>query len=306
MKKRIFIGSSLESKELAYTLQDALQEEFDCVLWYENFFSLGNHYYTDLIQKIITFDYAIMIGGEDDLVTRLSTKSKKTAPRDNIYLEYGLFSGILSPSKVLLLIHRNCVVASDLLGMSLSQYKNNEEATLIAKEWLKEQTSPSHPRILSRRDIGLMPTVGLAVAYYHNFIKPLLNELKTSNVEKKSKLTIFVPAFICNDPNSYNHELIMRKELINNEIGKNRKFRIMIDPQEKNILSMYDVPTTILALFMTANYVFGSVDGCNSDDLTRAKLRSLDDFYENLQILISNDYDAKRIIKLERLFEEDT
>ena len=92
MKKRIFIGSSLESRDLAGLLQDTLSEDFACVLWYEDFFSLENHYYTDLIQKIITSDYAIMIGGEDDFVKRISTQTEKIAPRDNVYLEYGLFS----------------------------------------------------------------------------------------------------------------------------------------------------------------------------------------------------------------------
>lgn len=47
MKKRIFIGSSLESRDLACLLQETLSKELECVLWYEDFFSLGNHYYTD-------------------------------------------------------------------------------------------------------------------------------------------------------------------------------------------------------------------------------------------------------------------
>lgn len=300
MKKRIFIGSSLESRSLAGLLQLSLQDEFECVLWYEDFFSLGNHYYTDLIQKIITFDYAIMIGGEDDFVTRISTKSEKISPRDNVYLEYGLFSGILSPSKVLLLVHENCNVASDLLGMSLSRYKTEEQATLIAKDWIEKQRDVSRLRALSRKDVGLMPTVGIAVGYYYNFIKPFIDKLITASFDKKMKLTVLVPTFICDDTSFYKRELTARKGLKDELI---QSFRILTDPKETDTLHMYDIPSTLLALFKTVNYVFEISEG-NTEDTLCAKKRALDDFYDNLQILISNDYTAKSIVSLER-FEEN-
>ncbi len=299
MKKRIFIGSSLESKEVAYLLQASLQNDFECVLWYEDFFSLGNHYYTDLIQKIITFDFAIMVGGEDDLVTRISTKGEKISPRDNIYLEYGLFFGILSPAKVLLLIHENCKVASDLLGMSLSQYKNNEQAVLIAKTWIEKQQGTGKLCALSRKDVGLMPTVGIAVGYYYNFLKPFLDRLTGVQAEEEMTLKILVPTFVCDDVSHYKRALMARKKL-KEEVVQN--FRILIDPQEKNSLCMYDVPSTVLALFKTVNYIFGISEG-NTEDTICAKKRALQDFYENLQILIANDYVARGIVRLEQ-YEE--
>ena len=47
--------------------------------------------------RIISFDFAIMIGGVDDFVKRMPKKKyKKYSPRDNVYLEFGLFSGFLS------------------------------------------------------------------------------------------------------------------------------------------------------------------------------------------------------------------
>ena len=253
MKKRIFIGSSLETKDLANSIQTALQNEFECVLWYEDFFSLGNHYYTDLIQKIITFESAIMIGGEDDFVKRISNQTEKISPRDNIYLEYGLFSGILSPNKVLLLIHENCKVASDLMGMSLSQYKNDEQAVLIAKSWVDNQCVTNKQRALSRKDIGLMPTAGIAVGYYYNFIKPFLDRLTNTDIDKEIKLTLFVPNFVCDDVTYYKRDLMSKMKLKEDII---QKFRILVGPQEESILHMYDVPSTILALFKTVNYIF--------------------------------------------------
>jgi len=262
MKKRIFIGSLLESRDLAGWLQEEFSKEFECVLWYEDFFSLGNHYYTDLIQKIITFDYAIMIGGEDDFVKRLSTQTEKIAPRDNVYLEYGLFSGILSPSKVLLLMHENCKVASDLLGMSLSQYRDSEQAISVAKAWIGKQYNGSACRALSRKDVGLMPTVGIAVGYYYNFLKPFLDKLSSAETDKDVRLTILVPSFVCDDVSFYKRSLIRRMRLKDDLI---QNFRILVDPNEKETLHLYDIPSTILALFKTVNYVFEISEG-NTED----------------------------------------
>lgn len=296
MKKRIFIGSSLESKDLAFLLQSTLQNDFECVLWYEDFFSLGNHYYTDLIQKIITFDYAIMIGGADDHVTRISTGCEKIAPRDNVYLEYGLFSGVLSPKRVLLLIHENCTVASDLLGMSLSQYRDEAHALSIAKEWVEKQTGRENLRALSQKDVGILPSVGIAVGYYYNFLKPFLDRLSVAQDGEEMRLTVLVPTFVCDDVAYYNRSLMARKKLKEEIV---QKFRILVDPSEKDCLSMYDIPSTVLALFKTVNYIFGISEG-NTEDTLCAKLRALDDFHDNLRLLIENDYIAKRIVRLER------
>ena len=69
-------------------------------------FSIGKHFYQELITGIISFDFAVMIGGIDDFVERMPHKtSSKFSPRDNVYLEFGLFSGFLSANRVLFLIH---------------------------------------------------------------------------------------------------------------------------------------------------------------------------------------------------------
>ena len=93
--------------------------------------------------------------------------------------------------------------------------------------------------------------------------------------------------------------LIKQKGLKNETI---QDYRILVDPKEEGVLHMYDIPSTILALFKTVNYIFG-VSDTNTDDTICAKQRALDDFYDNLQVLISNDYLVKSIVSLER-FEE--
>lgn len=295
MHKRIFIGSSIESKGIAEQLLNTFRAEYECVLWYEDFFSLGNYYYTELIQKIITFDYAIMIGGRDDTVTRISTQSEKIAPRDNIYLEYGLFSGILSPNKVLLLVHESCVIASDLSGMCMPTYADAEQAVSIARAWVDSKQCTEH-RALSRKDIGLMPTAGVAVGYYYNFLRPFLDRLSANEFDKDCKLTILIPNYVCDDVVIYKR-LLARSKRLKDTIVQN--YRILVDPGVADSLQLYDIPSSILTLFKTVNYVFDIPEG-NTEDTLRAKMRALDDFYDNLHIMIANDYLAMSMVSLER------
>ena len=168
-----------------------------------------------------------------------------------------------------------------------------------ARCWIEEHNDKKRRRGISRKDIGLMPTVGIAVGYYYNFIKPFVDKLTEADIDRELKLTVLVPTFVCDDVSLYSRNLIMQKKLKNDNI---RNYRILVDPKEESVLHMYDVPNTILALFKTVNYIFGISD-TNTEDTICAKQRALDDFYDNLHVLISNDYLVKSIVSLERLEE---
>ena len=63
-----------------------------------------------------------ILGGKDDLSVRLKSRKVKISPRDNIYLEFGLYAGILSPARSYFLIDEKCKIASDLLGITVLRY----------------------------------------------------------------------------------------------------------------------------------------------------------------------------------------
>ena len=68
---------------------------------------------------------------------------------------------------------------------------------------------------------------------------------------------------------------------------------------------MYDVPGTILALFKTVNYIFEIPEG-NTEDTMYAKLRALENFRENLLILINNDLTVKEVVDVVKFLKKDT
>lgn len=304
-KRRIFIGSSSETKELTKQIKNKLVENCDCIAWYDDFFELGNYVFNDLIQKAISFDYAILIGGEDDKVIRLQTSEEKLSPRDNIYLEYGMFSGILSTNRILFLIHKNCKVASDLAGMTLIQYENHTEAIEKAQKWLVNVLEGRRTKVFSALDIELLPTVGIAVGYYHNFIEPLvelIRKTRTFTYEGKEypvsnkKLIISIPSYI--DKISEYKEALMEQEQL---VEVNFKYRILInlkDLQEGNLF-IHDVPSTLSSVFETIAYIF-SLNESETEDSIFAKYRALDNFYDTIPRLLEGKTAMSHYIQFRR------
>lgn len=305
-KKRIFIGSSSETKELSKKIKDSLVENCDCIAWYDDFFELGNYVFNDLIQKAISFDYAILIGGADDKVIRLSTHKRKLSPRDNVYLEYGMFSGILSTNRILFLVHEKCTVASDLAGMTLMQYKNEKDALDKTQKWLTDMFEGKRTRVFSALDVELLPTVGIAVGYYHNFVVPLIESLQnitTFSYEGKDypienkKLIINIPSYIDNI-SQYERALVEHEKLVKTELNR---YRILINPQEleRGNLFVYDLPTTLRAVFETIAYIF-DLNAGETEDSKYAKYRALDNFFDTIPRLMDGQTSLLRLVEVRR------
>ena len=117
--------------KIAETVQKLMEPEFECEIWNKNFFDLNQSTYDNLVEKAPSFDYAVFIGDPDDMVIRRNTgeqTEKKIAPRDNVYLEFALYAGILSAARSFFLLDEACGIASDLKGITMSYYADQEGA----------------------------------------------------------------------------------------------------------------------------------------------------------------------------------
>lgn len=308
-KQRIFIGSSTETKELAAKIKKEIESYGNATAWWDDFFAMGDYVFNKLIRTAVSYDFAILIGGPDDKVIRLSTKDEKLSPRDNVYLEYGMFSGILSPNRILFLLHNDCRVASDLAGMMLAQYSADDEAVDASMKWLGKQMTKKNESRFTASDIELLPTVGIAVGYFNNFIEKVYkNGMKglrsfeydgTEYAIKKAQLIIHVPDYIENDPEEYEDTL---KQCFYLENTRLNGYRIMIEPDalERGELIIHDVPSTLLAVFKTINFIFGISDQ-ETDDTQFAKLRALDNFTDNIVRLVNSKTNLSRCTEIRRL-----
>lgn len=307
MKSRIFIGSSSESKKRAVWVKECLEPEFECVVW-PKLFEINNNTYSELYKKSIGFDFAVFIGGKDDKVIRMGDGTEKVAPRDNVYIEFGLYAGVLSPSRSFFLFDRECKIASDLNGITALLYKDKAELKECCEE-LKEKIRKEEK--LSR--IQYLPSTSLAIGYFENFLKPVsyaLSNLEKLKMDKKmvfvkdweKVLEVTIPDNVVQDWLGIG--IMFYKEHYTREItldGEPRGVDVHLDYEafsNENKIRLLDVPQTVRAAFRAVDLVNGKDYEGADDILILAKKKEVDNFVRTLNNLIQTDARVEKYVRI--------
>ena len=119
----IFIGSSSEALDVAYSLQAALEYEADPTVWNQGIFRPTSGTLADLVEEARTTDFAAFIFAPDDIVEVRGERSHVV--RDNVLFELGLFIGALGVDRCFLIVPRNSAplrLPTDLLGINTLSY----------------------------------------------------------------------------------------------------------------------------------------------------------------------------------------
>ena len=105
-------------------------------------------------------DASIFIFSEDDKVWYRG--DSKLVPRDNVMIEYGLFAGVLEPSRVAICMQGKIRIASDLLGVTYINLNDSRRAQQELKHWFQkiEKSSPSlgRARLMAFQNKFSMPS----------------------------------------------------------------------------------------------------------------------------------------------------
>ena len=128
MKPKIFIGSSAESVEIAYALQQSLEPQIEVTVWDQGIFEPSGYTLEDLSDKMNEFHFAAFVFSGDDLV-KIRNKEQFT-PRDNVIFELGLFIGTLGRKKCFIIIPRDnneLRIPTDLIGMTYLLFDSKRE-----------------------------------------------------------------------------------------------------------------------------------------------------------------------------------
>lgn len=121
---RLFIGSSAEFLDLAYAVQEGLlYTDISVKVWSQDVFRPSDFTLAALEREALNSDFALFFFGNEDLV--ISREVEKSAPRDNVVFELGLFSGKLTSERVYFAqeIGVDIKVPSDLAGVTPIQYR---------------------------------------------------------------------------------------------------------------------------------------------------------------------------------------
>lgn len=134
---KIFIGSSTEATKTQ--IFDQLpswleQDHHKPICWNApHVFIAGEILFSKLIELAHTVDAALFVFADDDEVVHRS--EKKYQPRDNVLIEYGIFSGVLGVNKVAIIKRQAIKLAVDLGGITCIDY--SEESIYTTREKLK-------------------------------------------------------------------------------------------------------------------------------------------------------------------------
>lgn len=126
MKPKIFIGSSVESLTIAYSVQENLEHNAECTVWNQGIFNLSETSLDSLVKSLEGFDFGIFVVGPEDVLKLRGEEFK--AARDNVIFELGLFIGKLGKSRNFILAPRgqqNFHLPTDLLGLTPADYDPN-------------------------------------------------------------------------------------------------------------------------------------------------------------------------------------
>lgn len=122
MKPRVFIGSSLEGKDLCGALRTALLHEAHVSVWHE-IFGISGTTIESLLEKFGEHDFGIFVFSPDDFASMRSTDYLVT--RDNVLFEAGLFMGMHGRHRTFIVTPLSTPsfhIPSDLLGFTTAKY----------------------------------------------------------------------------------------------------------------------------------------------------------------------------------------
>lgn len=131
---RLFLGSSLEGKEIAANLQVELEGSCEAVRWDQDLFEPSGYALESLTATAQSFDFAVFVATPDDLTD--SRGETKMSARDNVILEFGLFVGAIGRERTYFMATGDIKLPTDVIGLTRLPYNpqpsGNQRAAVTA------------------------------------------------------------------------------------------------------------------------------------------------------------------------------
>lgn len=311
----IFVGSSIEGKEIAERIVNQLKGFADCTLWTAAF-EIGKSNFDNLTGQIAFYDYAILVATADDVL--ISRKKKQKSGRDNVLFEFGLFTGGLGQSRVFYIVEKEVKIPSDLLGITLPFIPNIsdsifEKAMLERIEEIKKQIENKEKTF----DLGFLPSTALAYGYFSNFIVRTVERLLVDKSKKKKfslvgnkkfqiqdlKFTVLIPNDLSDDMfskvkakrlnASWEKLNVARKDV------RDYDFSVDVSKAVNGELHLVDIPFTLNALNKAVELYSKKQHIGKSVKEQLLEEREIRNFKRTLDYLIDNNSFTKGIVNVE-------
>jgi hypothetical protein len=314
-KPTLFIGSSSEGLATARAIKEQLDSEMDVTLWNEGVFKLNTSTLESLLRVANFFDFAVLVMTPDDVVS--SRGKKKSAPRDNVVFEHGLFLGRLGPSRAFIVCEEQTKVLSDYAGITIAMYRKRDDGNLVAAVGTAcNQIRRAIEEEQKQPEIGVLPSTALAVGYFENFVTKVVPALcdKRELAMKRKVKDEKGAEIVERTPLAYDsfvlHIVIPDKlsEITKGSLQSNvrtlvqiaietpfRDFPFYIRAKDynrnpKRALSAFDFPTTLLASRNAIELILGGRSVGLTTDQEQLEQREIRNFARTLGLLINKEY----------------
>lgn len=165
-KPRLFIGSSVESLEIADAVNLNLDHQAEVTIWRNGTFDLSSNTIDSIVKKSQSVDFALFIFSPDDI--SIIRNQQKAVVRDNVLFELGVFIGAIGKERCFILKPRDVDLhfPTDLLGVTPADFEPNRtdgdlvsavnNACVLIKNKMKSlQPIANQPKPLTPRKVSL-------------------------------------------------------------------------------------------------------------------------------------------------------
>jgi hypothetical protein len=316
-KPTLFIGSSSEGLATARAIKDQFDSEMDVTLWNEGVFKLNTSTLASLLRAANFLDFAVLVMTADDVVT--SRGKKKSAPRDNVVFEHGLFLGRLGPRRAFIVCEEQTKILSDYAGITIATYRKRDDGNLAAAVGTAcNQIRRAIEEEQKQPEIGVLPSTALGVGYFENFVTkvvPALSEKRELAMKRKIRdrkgaeaverkplvydsfvLHIVIPEKLSDVTKGSLPASVSKLVQIAIETPF-RDFPFYVRAKDynanpKRALSVFDIPTTLLASRNAIELILGDRSIGLTPDQERLEQREIRNFARTLQLLVNKEYGA--------------
>jgi hypothetical protein len=312
-KPTIFIASSGKSKIIAEAVKSNFDQEADVYVWTENIFRVNEGTLETLMNRASYYDFFIAIFSADDKATIQNKKVDVT--RDNVIFEFGLFLGRIGLDRTFFVLEEGVELFSDWKGITTTQFTRSENlasslgASCIS---IKEKMQVAEKLF----NYAILPSTSLAIGYYHNFLKPVLEALqnqksieiileydKVGNVIRKMdyELKKPYPTIEIRVPRKLS---TLQREIVNNTtanfqqiilkaIARPFPFYVKGRLDEQSKISLFDIPTTLYASFLTIKEFFKPAFLATDNNEQKIIDKEIRNFRKTLSKLIPDGIERK-------------
>lgn len=129
MKPSVFVASSKESLQIAYSIQENLEGSAEVTVWTQGIFELSRYSLDSLLDTLERTDFGVFVFSPDD-ISFIRGKEHATV-RDNVVFELGLFIGRLGKERNFIILPHGGKetphLPTDLLGLTPALYEPNRQ-----------------------------------------------------------------------------------------------------------------------------------------------------------------------------------